>query len=184
MNKVNVLDKGFVALLEASCTGKQLQDLQDTYFKTKVNLKLLSLCSATLIIKCPLFVQLNLAQFGFNLISTPSDKVEAFIPNVSDIDGNTLEDRQEIEKYIRVTTEALLLNSKGMEMDGGDSFTAQLLTPISIYNELIVNGSLREWVNFLNQKNLPDSMGNYQKAVSAILSVEWRNLEDLQKILK
>ena len=181
---MNVLDKGFVALLESTCSGKQLQDLQDTYFKTKVNMKLLRLCSATLIIKCPIFVQLNLSQYGFDLISTPSDKVEAFIPDLTAVAGETLEDRQRMAQYINATTEALLLNGKGMTMDGADNFTSQMLTPISVYNEIIVHGSLREWISFLNQKNLPDSMESYRKAIQERLSVEWTNLEQLKKILK
>lgn len=184
LNKTNVLDKGFVALIDSNGNGKLLQSLQDEYFKTKTNIKLLDIASATVVIKCPLFVQLNLSQYGFNLVSTPSVDVEAYIPDVAAVSGETADDRQRMSTYIKSTTEALILNQKGMPMDGADEFTAQLLTPISTYNELIVHGSLRQWVNYLNQTNLPNPLKTYQSALITILSVEWGNLQALMKILK
>jgi len=177
LNKINVLDKGFVAPLSFSGNGKILQDIQDHYFKTKTNLKLLEISSATLIIKCPLFVQLNLSQYSLNIITTPSDNVEAYIPDVSSIDGESLEDKAEIANYIKITTDALLLNHKGIVMDGGSRFTAQLLTPITVYNELIVNGKLTNWLAFINQKKLPKELEVFRAAVESILSSEWRNLD-------
>lgn len=183
LNKMSVLDKGFAALLTSNVPGKMLQDIQDEYFKTKINLRLLDLCSATLVIKCPLFVQLNMSQFGFSIISTPSDSVEAYIPDLGEIEGNSLTDRQHMAQYISATTEALLLNQKGMKMDGGDEFTGQILTPISVYNELIVQGNLRQWINYLKQNNLPKSLGSYQRTIESILLVEWKNLEKLKTIL-
>lgn len=184
LNKENVLDKGFVAPLEFSGGGRILQDLQDEYFKTKTNIKLLKLASATLIIKCPLFVQLNLQQCGLDVITTPSNTVEAYIPDVSMIDGDSLEDRQRMASYIKATTEALILNSQGMPMDGGSNFTAQLLMPITVYNEIIVNGKLEQWIKYLNQKNLPREMELYRSQISGSLESEWKNIDALRKILK
>lgn len=177
LNKINVLDKGFVAPLSFSGNGKLLQDIQDHYFKTKTNLKLLDISSATLVIKCPLFVQLNLSQYGLNIITTPSDSIEAYIPDLSSIDGETLEDKTEIANYIKITTEALLLNHQGIVMDGGSRFTAQLLTPITVYNELIVSGKLANWITFIKQKKLPKELEVFRAAVEDILSSEWRNLD-------
>jgi hypothetical protein len=182
LNKENILDKGFIAPLEFSGGGRLLQDIQDEYFKTKTNLRLLKLASATLVIKCPLFVQLNLAQHGLDVITTPSDSIEAYIPDVGMIEGNSLEDRQNMEKYIRATTEALILNQVGMPMDGGSDFTAQLLTPISVYNEIIVCGRLENWVNYLSQKKLPKEVEMYRKGILSILEVEWKNITALMKI--
>lgn len=181
LNKLNVLDKGFVAPLAFSGNGKLLQDLQDHYFRTRTNLKLLELCSATLIIKCPLFVQLNLSQYSLNIITTPSDNVEAYIPDLSLVEGESLEDRQEIQRYIELTTEALLLNQKGMSMDGSSRFTAQLLTPITVYNELIVSGKLNNWLAFLRQSKLPRELELYRKSVQDTLCSEWRNIDALMR---
>jgi hypothetical protein len=183
LNKLNVLDKGFVAPVAFTGNGKLLQDLQDHYFKTRANLKLLDISSAVLVIKCPLFVQLNLSQYGLNIITTPSDNVEAYIPDISMIEGESLEDRQEIARYIELTTEALILNHKGMAMDGSSRFTAQLLTPITVYNELVVSGKLVNWLQFLKQRQLPKELELYRKSVEDILSVEWRNIDSLMRSL-
>ena len=184
LNKMNVSGKGFVALLEVIGSGKILQSIQDEYFKTKYSLKLLELSSATLIIKAPLFVQLNLSQSGLSVYSTPITEVEAYIPDLSEINGNSIEDREEMSNYIKITTEALLLNQQGLPMDGADTFTAQLLTPISVYSEIIVNGSLRQWITFLNQKNMPKQVEVYRIAIENLLRNEWKNIADLRKILK
>jgi hypothetical protein len=184
LNKVNVLDKGFVALIDSCGNAKLLQDLQDTYFKTKINMKLLELSSATLIIKCPLFVQLNISQFGFDIVSTPFNEVEAYLPDVSSVSADTLEDRQRICNYIHATTDALLLNHKGFSMDGADHFTSQMLTPINVYNEIIVSGNIRKWISYLSQHNLPKPLMDYQAGVESVLLTEWKNLDKLKKILK
>lgn len=184
LNKINVLDKGFVALIDSSGNAKLLQDLQDHYFKTKINMKLLDICSATLVIKCPLFVQLNLSQFGLNIISTPNDVVEAYIPDISSVSADTLEDRQRMVNYIQATTEALILNHKGFSMDGADAFTSQMLTPINVYNEIVVSGSIRQWVNYLSQSNAPTPLESYSKTIHQVLLAEWKNLDKLKQMLK
>lgn len=176
LNKINVLDKGFVAPLCFSGNGRLLQDVQDEYFKTRANLKLLDISSASIVIKCPIFVQLNLSQYGFSIITTPSNDVEAYIPDVSMIDGDTVEDKNEIHRYISMTTEALLLNHTGIKMDGASAFTSQLLTPITVYNELIVSGNIRRWAEYIRQKNLPKEIESYRVNIEFVLAQEWKNI--------
>jgi hypothetical protein len=178
-----VLDKGFVAPLEFSGNGRLLQDLQDTYFRTRTNIQLLDLASATFVMKCPLFVQLNLCRHGLNVITTPSDSVEAYVPDLSMVEGDSLEDRKRLTQYIKATTESLLLNHKSIPMDGGSEFTAQLVTPISVYNELIVSGPLQKWLSFVKQNNLPKELELYRQAIRELLLTEWKNLDKLEKIL-
>lgn len=183
LNKLNVGGIGFVALLESSGNGRLLQDIQDEYFKTKVNIRLLELSNAVLVIKCPLFVQMNLSQHGLNVISTPTSEVEAYVPDLSEITGNSIEDRVAIEEYLKITTEALLLNQKGLPMDGADKFLSQILTPISVYSELIVSGNIRQWINFVSQKSLPAQVESYRLKVEEIMMNEWKNLKALQNLL-
>ena len=184
LNKLNVSGNGFVALLESSGNGRLLQSIQDEYFKTKVNMRLLELSNATLVIKCPLFVQLNLSQHGLKTISTPTKEVEAYIPDLSEIKADSVEDRNAIHEYLKITTEALLLNQQGLPMDGADAFTSQILTPISVYSEIIVSGNIRQWVSFVSQKSLPSQVENYRKEVECILVNEWKNLENLKQLLR
>lgn len=182
LNKNEVLDKGFVAPLCFSGGGRLLQDIQDHYFKANINMKLLNISTATLVIKCPLFVQLNLSQYGLDIISTPSDGVEAYTPDVSMVDGETLEDRERVVEYIEKTTDALLINKEGMAMDGVDKFTSQLLMPITIYNELIVHGSLGDWLVYLKQKKLPKELEAYRCQILEVLKTEWKNVDSLLKM--
>jgi hypothetical protein len=184
LNKIDLLDKGFVAMIDFSGNSKLLQDLQNEYFKANINTKLLDISSATLIIKCPLFVQLNLSQYGLDIISTPSDNVEAYLPDLSMIEGDSLEERQGIERYIKATTEALLLNQMGMPLDGASKFTGQLLTPITVYNEIIVYGKLSNWLNYLKQKKLPKELELYRCKIKDTLMTEWRNIDNLLSIQK
>ena len=100
------------------------------------------------------------------------------------IKGDSLEDRQRIQEYISATTEALILNQRGMPMDGADELTSQMLTPINTYNEIIVHGNLRNWVDFLNQKKLPDAMEKYRSTVFEVLKADWGNLHKLMEVLK
>jgi hypothetical protein len=95
------------------------------------------------------------------------------------IEGESLEDRESIVQYIKITTDALILNHQGIVMDGGSKFTAQLLTPITVYNEMIVHGKLNNWLNFLRQKQLPKELEIYRRSVQDVLSAEWRNLDSL-----
>lgn len=184
LNKNNVLDKGFVSPLCFSGGGRLLQDIQDHYFKANVNIKLLNISTATLVIKCPLFIQLNLSQYGFDIISTPSNDVEAYTPDLSMVDGESLEDKERVVEYINKTTEALLLNNKGMTMDGVDKFTSQLLMPITVYNELIVHGSLTDWLIYLKQNKLPKELEAYRCQVKEVLKTEWKNVESLLKMTR
>jgi len=184
LNENKVLDKGWVAPLCFNGNGRLLQDLQNHYFKANVNIKLLNISSATLVVKCPLFVQLNLSQYGFDIISTPSDGVEAYTPDLSMVDGETVEDREKVVDYIKKTTEALMLNKKGMEMDGTDKFTAQLLMPITVYNQVIVHGSLADWLVYLKQSKLPKELEAYRCQIQEVLKIEWKNVDALLKMTK
>jgi hypothetical protein len=180
LNKVIVLDKGFVAPLCFSGNGKILQDLQSFYFSTgAANLRLMDIATATLVIKCPLFIQLNLSQYSFSILNTNSKNIEAYIPDITMISGGSLEERQEFARYIEMTTEALILNQKSIPMDGGSVFTAQLLTPINVYNEIIVHGKLSSWVEFLKQKRLPLELELYRKTIEDALLCEWKNITNL-----
>jgi hypothetical protein len=184
LNETPVLDKGFVAPLEFSGSGKLIQHVQDAFFKTKTNMDLLKICSATLVIKCPLFVQLNLSKYGFDIISTPSEVIEAYIPDVSMIEAESLEDKERISEYMEATTEALLLNQKGLPMDGVSPFTAQLMTPITVYNRVIVHGSLSQWILFIKQGKTPKEISLYREAVFNCLSAQWKNLKVIMENTK
>lgn len=182
LNKQRVLDRGEIALISHSNDGKMLQDIQNTYFKTSFKKELIKIANATFIIKCPLFVQLNLSKFDFSIISTQSDDIEAYIPNIAEIKAKNLEDKKRIYRYFDQTVAALILNAKGLPMDDCDPFLAQTIMPVSVYNKLIVHGSLDAWLDFLKQSSLPNPIEVYRVKIREILSAHWLNLGALAKM--
>jgi hypothetical protein len=169
--------------LESTGSSKTLQSIQDEYFGARVNIDLINLSSFTFIIKCPLFIQLNLSKYGFDILPINNQEIEAYIPDVSMIKAETLEDKENVAQYIKATTEALILNHKGLPMDGVDEFTAQLLTPINTYNSIIIKGCLKKWIKFLQQKKMPREIQMYQDTITQVIKADVKNIHILLKTM-
>lgn len=180
LNKISVLDKGFVSLLSTANDEKLLKTIEEEYYNSAFYPQLKELAMATFIIKCPLFVQLYLAsrpEFNFTIFTAPQTSIEAYVPDETEIDTKP-EDAVEIKKHIHNTTEALLINPKALQHDGCNRFISQVITPVSVYSELIVSANLTNWVEFLRKKNLPSPIAAYQTAVGEFLKAIWTNLDD------
>jgi hypothetical protein len=182
LNKINVLDKGFVALISSSNDGQRLKELQDEFFKAHFQSTFLSIANATILFKCPLFVQLSLSKFGFKIIGIPvtEDKQEAYIPDITEIGSGTREDNIAIADDMYRTTEALLINPKAYQHDGCNRFTAQVITPVNVYTQLIVHGTLEQWLQYISQENLPNALFVYRTAVENLLKAEWKELQQIK----
>lgn len=177
LNKISVLDKGYVALISAHNGGDQLKDIALDLLKSDINQNLYGLASLTIAIKMPLFVQLNLSKFGFTIVDIPVDTIEAYVPDITDVRGKDRETAESIADDISRTQEALLINPLAYQQDGCDRFVSQVISPISVYNELIVSGTLGNWLKFVRQKNLPRPVQAYCNAVKDIIKNEWKRLE-------
>ena len=179
LNKIPVLDKGYVALVTSCVSSEMMVDIKDEFFKVsqlgaeETNM-LGQMASMTLAIKCPLFVQLNLYKFGFRILTTKMDSVEAYVPNETEVKSSDLQVNRDISKTIYRTTEALLINPLAMQKDGCNKFISQVTTPISVYNTLIVHGTLNQWTVFGKQKGLPGPMEAYRDVISDILVATWK----------
>lgn len=139
----------------------------------------------TLAIKCPLFVQLFLAEQNFKITAKrPPDELEAYLPTEVEIGSPDLTTNKDVSAYFEQTTEALLLNQKAFKMDQCDSFVTQILTPISSYNTLIVSGSLNEWIKLVGMTSLPAPIEAYRSAIHSLMSGEWPNINDLIRVLQ
>jgi hypothetical protein len=176
LNKIPCLDSGYVALLEATCTTPRLNEIAREFFNKEDSSKFLrDLGALTLVIKCPLFVQLHLSTFDLKIVTTPQvGTLEAYIPNVGEINAPNLTDSNDILQSMKATTDALLINPVAYQKDGCDRFTSQVLTPINTYTTVIVQGSYEEWKKFCEQQRLPGPMKAYVKAITQIANVEWR----------
>ena len=106
MNKIEVLDKGWVNMFSSSMEGNRLLEYVRAY-KLEIDEDILDMPQIHMEIKCPLFVQLNLNKFNFRMTIKKSSKMEAFIPTVDQIKAKDHETDVEIQKNIEATTEAL-----------------------------------------------------------------------------
>ncbi len=174
LNKIPCLDKGFVALIDSSNDSSKLDDMRDEFFSGFDTPALYDLGTMTLVVRCPLFVQLNLSKFNFTIISTFAKDTEAYEPNSGEIGSTDTETNRLISDDMKRTTDALLINPKAYQADGCDKFMAQILSPISIYTTLIVHGSYNEWRRYCQQNNLPAPIESYRTAIEQIKIAEWK----------
>jgi hypothetical protein len=181
LNEIPVLDKGYVALFSKSMSREQLLSIQTQYFRSKANSGMLDLPKIHMEIKCPLFVQISLTE-SLSSVSRATGKPEAFVPSVNDISAQDLETSELISKDINQTTQALLMNPKSYQMDGCDIFISQVISPISVYNTLLVSGTLSQWISYVNKTGLPAPIEQYRKVIKEILLSEydflWEHIDE------
>lgn len=168
---------GFVDIMSASMTGDDFLDYVNRY-KILDWSEILHIPTVHLEIRCPLFVQLNICKYGFSISTRKLKKMEAFIPTIDQIKAKDHEANLEILQSIEQNTNALLMNPKTMQYSGCDSFISQIMCPVSVYNEIMVSGNLKQWILFANQKNLPSTIEPYRQAVADKLLSEWHFMDD------
>lgn len=174
LNKIPCLDKGYVALISCSNNFDKLNEVSLEFFKRSDSAFLRDMSTLTLVVRCPLFVQLNLSTHQFKIYSAPVTEVEAYCPNVGEIGAPDLETCRNISANIKMTSDALLINPKAYQEDGCERFMSQIATPINTYTTLIVHGSYNEWKKFCNQPKIPSPTKSYVKAITQIMNAEWR----------
>ena len=175
LNKIPTLDKGYVALLDSSMTTSKLREIGTDIYGGEYPVVLEELGHMTLLIKCPLFVQLALSKFNLRIIDANSSRaLEAYIPNPGEVGAPERLDAEAIADDISRTTDALLINPKAYQADGCDRFMSQLTTPINIYTTIIVSGSYSEWCKLAFAEKLPGPIKAYTTAIEQIITAEWK----------
>jgi hypothetical protein len=174
LNEIPCLDKGYVAMHSCSPTGQELLQLGKEFFRGQKDAKLFDVAQLHIKVKCPIFIQLSFPEFGLRYITQRStSKPEAFVPTVDQVNAMSLEASEAIQRDIQQTTDALLINPKAYQTEHCDLFISQVASPISIYNTLLVFGSLEQWNNYLSQKGLPTPIEAYRKAIDSIVMAEY-----------
>jgi hypothetical protein len=174
LNKIPVLDKGYVALLDSSMTTQTMRDIGTELYGGEYPIALEELGTMTVAIKCPLFVQLFLSKYDLKVLNANSGNLEAYLPHPGDIGAPERLDSEAIADDISRTTDALLINPKSYQADGCDRFMSQLTTPINVYTTLIVSGSYSEWCKLAYEKKLPGPVEAYCIALGQIITAEWK----------
>lgn len=171
LNKLPCLDKGYVAHISTCNDQRKIRELVEE-FSPQANLYPIS--AMTLVIKCPLFVQLYLSKFHFNILTTKqSGDLETFIPNETEIGSPETETNRLISDDIKRTSAALLINPKAYQSDGCDHFISQVVTPINIYTTIIVHGTKEQWGSLINEPLLPYPIEAFKNAIQDIYIAEW-----------
>jgi hypothetical protein len=176
LNKLPVLDNGYVALIDSVMPHKQYQAVVDEFYNATDTAALHKLCYAIIVFKAPLFVQLHLAQHGLTLVSTKIKDNEAYVPSIGEIGCSNHETNKLISEDMSRTTEALLINPSAYQADGCDAFLSQVILPISSYATFLVGGSLEIWQKFYNTKSVPMPIKSYASAVEQLIKVEWKHV--------
>lgn len=175
LNKIPVLDKGYVALIDSCNTTQKLRDIGQEFYGGEYPTALEDIGYMTLVIKCPLFVQLNLSKFNLKVIdANTGTTTEAYKPNAGEIKSRERVDSEAIADDISRTTDALLINPKAYQADGCDRFISQVITPINVFTTIIVSGSYSEWCKFSYQERLPSPINAYATIVQQVITTEWK----------
>lgn len=156
LNKINVLDKGWIALTEA--------------YSVKFNN---ANSWANMRVRCPLFVQLLFGECGLQTKSISQKAVDAYIPDLNEICSKSNESDRNIRDSMIETTHALLNNPKSYQFEGCDHFIAQINVPISVYNEFEAVGTLDRWALLTRRKHLPSPIEAYRKIIADVLLAEF-----------
>lgn len=177
VNKIPCLDKGWVAAYDTLGSSEKLNAVAVEYFKKLDGSFLKENSSLSVLMKCPLFVQLNLSQFNLRITTLPnvgSEELESYYPNVGEIGGKDLSANTDMAEDMKRTSIALLMNHKAYQADGCNRFMSQILTPINTYTTLLVNGMYNDWRRFASQSRAPAPIATYMLAVDQLLKAEWQ----------
>lgn len=173
LNKIPVLDKGYVALLDSTCPTKLYRSVVDEFFGATDTPQLAKICNAVLVIKAPIFVQLHLAQHGLTMVNTVKNDNDAYVPSLGDIGAAELQLGRDIQDDMQRTTDALLINPESYREDGANKFVSQILMPVSTYTTFIVSGSVETWKKFYKNNSIPGPIKAYAEVVASIIQSEW-----------
>lgn len=174
LNKIPVLDDGYVALLSSALSHVIYKDMLDEFFESKDSKIIHKICYATIAFKAPIFVQLYIAQHGLTLVSTKVGELNAYKPNPGEVGSRDHNTNKEIADDISRTTDALLINPAAYQADGADHFISQLIMPVSTYATFIVGGTLETWQKFYQFKSVPAPIRSYTDAIEQIIKAEWK----------
>lgn len=173
LNKISVLDKGYVAMLPNVLSLNQIRQLVQKGYDID---KIANSIHIHMEIKCPLFVKIMLPEFGITTITRKHIKTELFVPTISEVTANTLDISKEIADDIKATSEALMINPKAYQHDGCDRFVSQVNSPLALYNTLIANGNFNNWLRLIKHSTFPKLIEEYRKAIEDQILAEYQEV--------
>jgi len=170
------LDKGYVELLSASPTGKQMVHIVNVVRKGAVGPQLLKIPMVYFNVKAPLFVIMTMGNIRY--ITDANQTGECYLPNIDDVGCTDIDTSKDIVESMSSTIEAGEINREMYVKDGCNRFLAQVTSTVATYWRGMMYADLETWCNFFSQKHAPHQIRVYQKAVEDLLRVEYQDLDD------
>jgi hypothetical protein len=183
VGKIPALDKGFVQLRCCAPNFHDLEVMKSELFRGNLTPQLIETVHVYLNVKCPYFLLIPLLSSGIKAISRPGAPSDAYVPRVDDIKSGNHESDLEIQYSMNLTIDSLMLNQKAYAKDGCNPFVASVTTPVAAYWEGVMFGLMRDWVRFAAAPGLHPLVKEYQKSVVDALSVEYKNINDIMRII-
>lgn len=179
VNKLFVLDHGYVAFLQSSFDSVSVAGIRDSFMGADpIHDKdlIAKFGRLSIVMHCPIFVMCGLTKYNFDVMNTvTTEALVTYCPNPGEIESGEHEIDIAIADDISRTTQALLINPQAYQSDGCNRFISQLVTPISAYTTLIISGSYNEWQRYVNALNVPKPIAAYQLTIKQLIDNEWKS---------
>lgn len=171
---IQVLDKGSIELLYVAPDNNKLHSYMWSMYRGLGHPDLLEIAQAAFSIRAPIFVWMSLTSCRIQTFMSKNDpRLEFFCPSEADVKAKNLEASQGISRSMKMNAEGAALNTAAYKMDGCDTYLAQIGLPVSTYATGIATGSLREWLLFTEQENIPMPIEAYKQQVKQFLEPEF-----------
>jgi len=174
MNKIEVLDKGYIELVSSMGNDQTIVDIAGISFgNDTTNIKVLKhlwdkkhtspfeMVEFLFKVKAPLFVMRQWQRhrtWSYNELSRRyTDKDIEFYTPATDSTG-----------YIRVFNDQSLRNYKALRAEGLSKENARLILPKTVYSTMYAKVDLRNLIHFLQLRNHPDAQWEIQEYARAI----------------
>ena len=170
LNKLPVLDHGYVSLISCSPSYSDHTDIRSSLFRNRLTAQSIDMVYVHLEVKCPYFILIPMVSSGIRCASSVSQASDAFCPTLDMVaSGSTANDR-DISESMKMTVESLMLNQKSYVHDGCNAFVASITTPVAAYWEGVMYASMTEWSRFMFAKDLHPIVKQYQKTIYETVS--------------
>ena len=183
LNKLPVLDYGHVSLLSCSPSYDDYLKIKSSMLRDRLTPQSIDMIHAHVEVKCPYFILIPMISSGIRCLSSVNQTSDAFTPTLDMISSGSSANDRDIADSMRMTVESLMLNQKSYIHDGCNSLIASITTPVSAYWEGVMYASMTEWSRFIFAKDLHFTVRQYQKAIYDAISIEYKNLEDIKRLV-
>ena len=182
LNRIPVLDHGYVRLVSASPTEKVLDTIKRRAYRGATTPAMIAMPSVTLEIRLPYAVLISLTSQAIRFTPYLDMDVNLVLePNEADIGSPSLEVSREIAASMKSTVNALVTNQHSYVADGCDRSIATITTPIAAYWEGVATAQLDTWIQVINTKGSPRLVQAYQIAIANAISTEFKSLDEFTK---